>query len=109
MSYDLNERLLSAVHSGDFGQALDCIIEGAQATYVSSTCGRTAVGTAALLGDAELLELLVQSCEEPQLNVFKHGECNDTHQFDHGQKGSGLRNALEQLLSLARENQLFRG
>ncbi|KAH8377691.1 hypothetical protein KR093_006650 [Drosophila rubida] len=71
LSYDLNERLLSAVHSGDFGQALNCIIEGAQATYVSSTCGRTAVGTAALLGDAELLELLVQSCEEPQLNLFQ--------------------------------------
>ncbi|XP_023170686.2 ankyrin-3 [Drosophila hydei] len=70
LSYDLNERLLSAVHSGDFGQALDCILEGAQATYVSATCGRTAVGTAALLGDAELLELLVQSCEEPQLNVY---------------------------------------
>ncbi|KAM8716927.1 hypothetical protein ACLKA7_003747 [Drosophila subpalustris] len=70
LSYDLNERLLTAVHSGDFGQALNCIIEGAQATYVSSTCGRTAVGTAALLGDAELLELLVQSCEEPQLNLF---------------------------------------
>lgn len=77
LSYDLNERLLTAVHSGDFGQALNCIIEGAQATYVSSTCGRTAVGTAALLGDAELLELLIQSCEEPQLNIF-HPTHTDT-------------------------------
>lgn len=74
LSYDLNERLMSAVHSGDFGQALNCILEGAQATYVSATCGRTAVGTAALLGDAELLELLVQSCEEPQLNVYHQGK-----------------------------------
>ncbi|XP_016973238.1 receptor-interacting serine/threonine-protein kinase 4 isoform X1 [Drosophila rhopaloa] len=70
LSYDLNERLLSAVQSGDFEQALGCIMQGAQASYVSPTCGRTAVGTAAILGDAELLELLVQSCEEPELDVF---------------------------------------
>ncbi|KAH8409445.1 hypothetical protein KR222_005505 [Zaprionus bogoriensis] len=83
LSYDLNERLLSAVHSGDFGQALDCIIEGAQATYVSSSCGRTAVGTAALLGDAELLELLVQSCEEPPaLNLLHHAHAADTLEID---------------------------
>jgi len=67
LSYDLNERLLTAVQSGDFEQALGCIMQGAQASYVSPTCGRTAVGTAAILGDAELLELLVQSCEEPEL------------------------------------------
>lgn len=105
LSYDLNERLLSAVHSGDFGQALDCIIEGAQATYVSSTCGRTAVGTAALLGDAELLELLVQSCEEPQLNVFKHGKWVQRHSTM--AKRAADDTVSEQLL--ATENQLFRG
>ncbi|KAI8042791.1 ankyrin repeat domain-containing protein 17 isoform X1 [Drosophila gunungcola] len=70
LSYDLNERLLSAVQSADFEQALGCIMQGAQASYVSPTCGRTAVGMAAILGDAELLELLVQSCEEPELDVF---------------------------------------
>ncbi|KAH8413390.1 hypothetical protein KR009_010531 [Drosophila setifemur] len=72
LSYDLNERLLNAVQGGDFEQALGCIMQGAQASYVSPTCGRTAVGTAAILGDAELLELLVQSCEEPELDVFHH-------------------------------------
>ncbi|EDW64010.1 poly [ADP-ribose] polymerase tankyrase-1 isoform X1 [Drosophila virilis] len=86
LSYDLNERLLSAVHSGDFGQALNCILEGAQATYVSSTCGRTAVGTAALLGDAELLELLVQSCEEPQLNLY-HQSQTDTLEMESTPEG----------------------
>ncbi|KAH8374286.1 ankyrin repeat domain-containing protein 17 [Drosophila serrata] len=70
LSYDLNERLLTAVQGGDFEQALGCIMQGAQASYVSPSCGRTAVGTAAILGDAELLELLVQSCEEPELDVF---------------------------------------
>ncbi|XP_070133844.1 kinase D-interacting substrate of 220 kDa isoform X1 [Drosophila bipectinata] len=70
LSYDLNERLLTAVQRGDFEQALGCIMQGAQASYVSPSCGRTAVGTAAILGDAELLELLVQSCEEPELDVF---------------------------------------
>jgi len=74
LSYDLNERLLTAVQSGDFEQALGCIMQGAQASYVSPTCGRTAVGTAAILGDAELLELLVQSCEEPELDVFHQCE-----------------------------------
>ncbi|KAH8287822.1 hypothetical protein KR018_001157 [Drosophila ironensis] len=76
LSYDLNERLLNAVQRGDFEQALGCIMQGAQATYVSPSCGRTAVGTAAILGDAELLELLVQSCEEPELDVFhkSHGD-----------------------------------
>ncbi|BFF94764.1 ankyrin-3 [Drosophila madeirensis] len=71
LSYDINERLLSAVQSGDIEQALSCIMHGAQASYVSPNCGRTAVGTAALLGDAELLELLVQSCEQPELDVFR--------------------------------------
>lgn len=74
LSYDLNERLLTAVQRGDFEQALGCIMQGAQASYVSPSCGRTAVGTAAILGDAELLELLVQSCEEPELNVFHQCE-----------------------------------
>ncbi|ALC38245.1 CG9121 [Drosophila busckii] len=82
LSYDLNERLMTAVHSGDFADALNCIIEGAQATYVSSTCGRTAVGTAALLGDAEILQLLIQSCEEPQLNRFHQGAHTDSMETD---------------------------
>ncbi|EDW78177.2 uncharacterized protein Dwil_GK24150 [Drosophila willistoni] len=70
LSYDLNERLVTAVQSGDFDEVLSCIMQGAQASYVSPNCGRTAVGTAALLGDAELLELLIQSCEEPDLDMF---------------------------------------
>lgn len=94
LSYDLNERLLTAVHSGDFSQALNCIIEGAQATYVSSTCGRTAVGTAALLGDAELLELLVQSCEEPQLNLFHPSKLNDTKGIGFMAKTAGRRKSM---------------
>lgn len=95
LSYDLNERLMSAVHSGDFGQALDCILEGAQATYVSATCGRTAVGTAALLGDAELLELLVQSCEEPQLNVYHQGKFKlQTQSLCHSRATAGRRKSI---------------
>ncbi|XP_016939400.3 kinase D-interacting substrate of 220 kDa isoform X1 [Drosophila suzukii] len=86
LSYDLNERLLTAVQSGDFEQALGCIMQGAQASYVSPTCGRTAVGTAAILGDAELLELLVQSCEEPELDVF-HQSHTDTLEIERTPEG----------------------
>ncbi|EDW54328.1 serine/threonine-protein phosphatase 6 regulatory ankyrin repeat subunit A [Drosophila sechellia] len=86
LSYDLNERLLTAVQSGDFEQALGCIMQGAQASYVSPTCGRTAVGTAAILGDAELLELLLQSCEEPELNAF-HQSNTDSLEIERTPEG----------------------
>ncbi|EDV32212.1 uncharacterized protein Dana_GF14159, isoform A [Drosophila ananassae] len=86
LSYDLNERLLTAVQRGDFEQALGCIMQGAQASYVSPSCGRTAVGTAAILGDAELLELLVQSCEEPELNVF-HQSHTDSLEIERTPEG----------------------
>ncbi|XP_017038569.1 serine/threonine-protein phosphatase 6 regulatory ankyrin repeat subunit B isoform X1 [Drosophila kikkawai] len=86
LSYDLNERLLTAVKGGDFEQALGCIMQGAQASYVSPSCGRTAVGTAAILGDAELLELLVQSCEEPELDVF-HQSHTDSLEIEQTPEG----------------------
>ncbi|KAH8319007.1 hypothetical protein KR067_003754 [Drosophila pandora] len=86
LSYDLNERLLTAVQRGDFEQALGCIMQGAQASYVSPSCGRTAVGTAAILGDAELLELLVQSCEEPELDVF-HQSHTDSLEIERTPEG----------------------
>lgn len=69
-AFELNERLMTAVQTGNFHGVLDCLMEGARATIVSTSCGRTAVGTAALVGDAEILELLIQSCEEPDLDIF---------------------------------------
>ncbi|KAL9928422.1 uncharacterized protein ACN427_005851 isoform 1-T1 [Glossina fuscipes fuscipes] len=70
-AYDLNERLLTAIHSGNYDDTLSCLMQGAEASNISLTCGRTAVGTAALVGDVEILELLIQSCEEPDLDIFK--------------------------------------
>ncbi|XP_054743032.1 poly [ADP-ribose] polymerase tankyrase-1 isoform X1 [Anastrepha obliqua] len=75
-TFELNERLLTTVQTGNFHGVLDCLMEGARATIVSTICGRTAVGTAALVGDAEILELLIQSCEEPDLDIFNRNRSN---------------------------------
>nr|XP_014096149.2 ankyrin-2 isoform X1 [Bactrocera oleae] len=75
-AFELNERLMTAVQTGNFHGVLDCLMEGARATIVSTSCGRTAVGTAALVGDAEILELLIQSCEEPDLDIFNRNHTN---------------------------------
>ncbi|XP_037960918.1 ankyrin-2 [Teleopsis dalmanni] len=68
---DLNERLLAAIQICNYEDVLHYLIKGAKATLVSSSSGRTGVGTAALVGDAEILELLIQSCEEPDSDIFK--------------------------------------
>lgn len=73
---DVNERLLAAVHNGNYEDTLSCLMQGAKATSVSYSCGRTAVGSAALLGDSEILQLLIQSCEEPHLEIFRQGIFN---------------------------------
>uniref|UniRef100_A0A1A9WK73 SOCS box domain-containing protein n=1 Tax=Glossina brevipalpis TaxID=37001 RepID=A0A1A9WK73_9MUSC len=77
-TYDLNERLLNAVHSGNYDHTLSCLMQGAKASNISLTCGRTALGTAALIGDVELLELLIQSCEEPDLDIFRENRPNSS-------------------------------
>uniref|UniRef100_A0A1B0FID0 Uncharacterized protein n=1 Tax=Glossina morsitans morsitans TaxID=37546 RepID=A0A1B0FID0_GLOMM len=77
-AYDLNERLLTAIHSGNYDDTLSCLMQGAEASNISLTCGRTAVGTAALVGDVEILELLIQSCEEPDLDIFKANRSNSS-------------------------------
>ncbi|XP_065358191.1 ankyrin-3 [Calliphora vicina] len=68
---DVNERLLAAVHNGNYEDTLSCLMQGAKATSVSYSCGRTAVGLATLMGDPEILQLLIQSCEEPDLEIFR--------------------------------------
>lgn len=70
---DVNERLLTAVHNGNYEDTLSCLMQGAKATAISYSCGRTAVGLAALMGDSEILQLLIQSCEEPDLEIFRQG------------------------------------
>ncbi|XP_073826645.1 uncharacterized protein isoform X2 [Musca autumnalis] len=62
---ELNERLLTAVHNSNYEETLSCLMQGARATFISYSCGRTAIGSAALMGDTEILQLLIQSCEEP--------------------------------------------
>uniref|UniRef100_A0A1I8MXS8 Uncharacterized protein n=1 Tax=Musca domestica TaxID=7370 RepID=A0A1I8MXS8_MUSDO len=64
---ELNERLLTAVHNSNYEETLSCLMQGARATFISYSCGRTAIGSAALMGDTEILQLLIQSCEEPDL------------------------------------------
>ncbi|XP_037809958.1 ankyrin repeat, PH and SEC7 domain containing protein secG isoform X1 [Lucilia sericata] len=70
---DVNERLLAAVHNGNYEDTLSCLMQGAKATFISYSCGRTAVGLATLMGDPEILQLLIQSCEEPDLEIFHQG------------------------------------
>ena len=70
---DVNERLFAAVHNGNYEDTLSCLMQGAKATSISYSCGRTAVGSAALMGDPEILQLLIQSCEEPDLEIFCQG------------------------------------
>lgn len=72
---DVNERLSSAIHNESYEETLSCLMQGAKATVVSISCGRTAVGSAALIGDVEILALLIQSCEDPD-TIFKNGRCN---------------------------------
>ncbi|XP_055857259.1 ankyrin-3 [Episyrphus balteatus] len=60
---DINERLFYYVSTGDLDNVIKLLLEGASATKKSS-CGRTALGQAALKGHTEVLEVLLQSCEE---------------------------------------------
>ncbi|XP_055921233.1 poly [ADP-ribose] polymerase tankyrase-2 isoform X2 [Eupeodes corollae] len=60
---DINERLFYYVSTGDLDNVIKLLLEGACATKKSS-CGRTALGQAALKGHSEVLEVLLQSCEE---------------------------------------------
>lgn len=71
---DVNERLFAAIHDGNYENTLSCLMQGAKATCISYSCGRTAVGSAALMGDPEILQLLIQSCEEPDLEIFCQGK-----------------------------------
>lgn len=73
-TFDVNEGLFVAIESGRYENVLKYLMEGARATKISASCGRTAVGQAALLGDAEILELLLQSCEEPDLDLFRNSK-----------------------------------
>ncbi|XP_013110675.2 ankyrin-3 [Stomoxys calcitrans] len=81
-STEINERLLSAVHSQNYEDTLSCLMQGARATFISYSCGRTAVGTAALMGDSEILQLLIQSCEEPHLILQPENPKNTEIEID---------------------------
>ncbi|XP_004531514.1 serine/threonine-protein phosphatase 6 regulatory ankyrin repeat subunit B [Ceratitis capitata] len=69
-SLGLNERLIAEVQARNYLGVLNCLIEGARATMVCTSFRRTAIGTAAIVGDANILELLILSCEQPDCDMF---------------------------------------
>lgn len=72
-NYD--ERLLCGfVARGKYNDVHKCLSEGANPTKVANFCGRTAIGLAALLGEAEILDLLLQSCEHHRQLLDRESE-----------------------------------
>ena len=66
----LNQRLFNAIYARSYEDVLQCLSLGAEATITAAACGKTACGAAAWVGDVEILELLIQSCEDEKLKHF---------------------------------------
>uniref|UniRef100_A0A1B0GB85 Uncharacterized protein n=1 Tax=Glossina morsitans morsitans TaxID=37546 RepID=A0A1B0GB85_GLOMM len=57
-------------HSKHYGDTLSCLMQGPEASNISLTCGRTAVGTAALVGgNTGILNTIMRGASEIELGV----------------------------------------